>query len=126
MKQRKYINVLYLQANYGYGHGWEDLTAAYTRWAIGQYLNDYNQNEGGDYRIVTRREPITPDALIEKAREIVRRWETKQNERELKVLERAELEKNRELVKKYSAVENFVDLEKSAWNMVENSFTPEQ
>jgi len=39
-----------------YGHGWEDLTAEETRSEIRARLKDYRDNEGGNYRIITRRE----------------------------------------------------------------------
>lgn len=45
-----------LQANYGYGHGWEDICAAKSRTEINQRLKEYRENEGGTYRIVQRRE----------------------------------------------------------------------
>jgi len=38
-----------------YGHGWEDLTAETTRKEIKQRLREYQENEGGEYRIVHRR-----------------------------------------------------------------------
>ena len=37
-----------------YGHGWEDLTAEETRKDIRQRLREYQENEGGNYRIVRR------------------------------------------------------------------------
>jgi len=39
-----------------YGHGWEDLTAEETRAEIRQRLKEYRENEGGNYRIVRKRE----------------------------------------------------------------------
>lgn len=39
-----------------YGHGWEDLTAEETREEIRQRLKEYRENEGGNYRIVRKRE----------------------------------------------------------------------
>lgn len=39
-----------------YGHGWEDLTAEETRAEIRQRLKEYRENEGGNYRIIRRRE----------------------------------------------------------------------
>jgi len=38
-----------------YGCGWEDLTADDTRTVIRQSLRDYRDNEGGRYRVITRR-----------------------------------------------------------------------
>lgn len=61
MKKRKYTYLYVLQGNYGYGHGFEDLFAedkaipgAYSR--IRQTLKEYRENEGGSYRIISRRE----------------------------------------------------------------------
>jgi hypothetical protein len=49
-----------LQGNYGYGHGWEDLTAEETRKECRERLREYQENEGGSYRIVKRAvEPAT-------------------------------------------------------------------
>ena len=45
-----------LQADYGFGHGWEDICAEKSRTEIKQRLKEYRENEGGTYRIVTRRE----------------------------------------------------------------------
>lgn len=51
------MSVLYvLQGDYGYGYGWEDLTAAESSAEARGYLRDYQENEGGCYRIVRRRE----------------------------------------------------------------------
>lgn len=55
------FNYLYvLQGNYGYGHGWEDLTAAdnsFKGWKeIKADKKSYMENEGGTYRIIERRE----------------------------------------------------------------------
>lgn len=44
-----------LQGNYGYGHGWEDLCAEEFRTEINERLKEYRENEGGTYRVVTRR-----------------------------------------------------------------------
>lgn len=43
-----------LQGNYGFGHGWEDLTAEESRKECRQRLREYQENEGGNYRIVRR------------------------------------------------------------------------
>jgi hypothetical protein len=58
---RKYNYLYVLQGNYGYGHGYEDLSAedkadagAYKR--IRQTKKEYIENEGGNYRIIERRE----------------------------------------------------------------------
>jgi len=45
-----------LQGDYGYGDGWEDLTAEDTKEAIRERRREYQDNEGGVYRIVKRRE----------------------------------------------------------------------
>ena len=55
------FNYLYvLQGNYGYGHGWEDLTAAinsFKGWKeVKADKKSYVENEGGTYRIIERRE----------------------------------------------------------------------
>jgi hypothetical protein len=39
-----------------YGHGREDLTAEETREEIRQRLKEYRENEGGNYRIVRKRD----------------------------------------------------------------------
>ena len=49
--QREWV----LQGNYGYGDGWEDLCAEEFRTEINQRLKEYRENEGGTYRVVTRR-----------------------------------------------------------------------
>lgn len=53
----KYVYLHVLQGNYGYGHGWEDLTAEESRREILKRLREYRANEGGNYRIIQRREP---------------------------------------------------------------------
>lgn len=45
-----------LQGHYG-AHGWEDLCAEDTRREALRRLKEYRDNEGGNYRIVTRRSP---------------------------------------------------------------------
>lgn len=72
MKSRKFDYLYVLQGNYGYGHGWEDLTAeeidtakpwiAYR--AIRQSRKEYRENEGGNYRIVKRRELRQPEPVL--------------------------------------------------------------
>lgn len=59
MKARKYDYLYVLQGSYGFG--WEDLTAtdkadpkAYRE--IRANLREYRENEGGSYRIISRRE----------------------------------------------------------------------
>jgi hypothetical protein len=48
-----------VQGNYGYGHGWEDVTAAETWKEAKGYLRDYRENERGvPFRVIRRREKI--------------------------------------------------------------------
>lgn len=64
MKTRKFDYLYVLQGNYGYGHGWEDLTAEEidnkkpldALRAIRQSRKEYRENEGGNYRVIKRRE----------------------------------------------------------------------
>lgn len=66
MKTRKFDYLYVLQGNYGYGHGWEDLSAeeidSKQPWlafrAIRQTRKEYQENERGSYRIIKRREPV--------------------------------------------------------------------
>lgn len=53
---RKYDYLWVLQGNYGYGHGWEDLMASESFKDIRQTKREYVENEGGNYRIIRRRE----------------------------------------------------------------------
>lgn len=53
---KKYTYLFVLQGNYGYGHGYEDLTASESWKEIRQSLKEYRENEGGCYRIIKRRE----------------------------------------------------------------------
>jgi hypothetical protein len=50
----KYEYLHVLQGRYGFG--WEDLTASESRAEVRSNLRDYRQNEGGEYRIIQRRE----------------------------------------------------------------------
>ena len=52
----KYTYLWVLQGNYGYGDGWEDLTASEVHCEIRQNWREYRDNEGGSYRIIQRRE----------------------------------------------------------------------
>jgi hypothetical protein len=61
---RKTRDEFVLQGNYGYGNGWEDLTAEETRKEIRARLREYRENEGGNYRIVCRRVKIDPSAEV--------------------------------------------------------------
>lgn len=56
MKPTKYVYLWVLQGNYGYGHGWEDLTAEESWREIRDRRREYVENEGGSYRIIKRRE----------------------------------------------------------------------
>jgi hypothetical protein len=47
-----------VQGNYGYGHGWEDLTAEDTRKEALTRLREYRANERGPFRLIRRREKI--------------------------------------------------------------------
>lgn len=54
MKKNKFLYLHILQGNYGYG--WEDLTAEDTYKEAREQLKCYRENEGGNYRIIQRRE----------------------------------------------------------------------
>lgn len=54
MKTNKYTYLYVLQGEYGYG--FEDLTASEDRAEVRRDLRDYQENEGGTYRIIRRRE----------------------------------------------------------------------
>lgn len=54
MKVNKYLYLIVLQGDYGYG--WEDLTASESYAEVKSNLKDYKINEGGNYRIIKRRE----------------------------------------------------------------------
>jgi len=54
--KNKYCYLYVLQGDYGYGHGWEDLTASERYREVRQNLREYRENEGGTYRIIQRRE----------------------------------------------------------------------
>ena len=60
MRANKYIYLHVLQGNYGYGHGWEDLTASESYTEVRNDLKAYRENEGGCYRLIQRRE-INPE-----------------------------------------------------------------
>lgn len=55
-RTNKYAYIYVLQGNYGYGDGWEDLTAEESYREIRNRLKEYRENEGGNYRIIQRRE----------------------------------------------------------------------
>ena len=51
--------IFVVQGNYGYGHGWEDVTAETTRAEAKQRLREYRENEQGvPFRLIRRRERI--------------------------------------------------------------------
>jgi hypothetical protein len=49
-----------MQANYGFGHGWEDECTEESRKEINQRLKEYRENAGnvGQYRVIVRRVPV--------------------------------------------------------------------
>lgn len=60
-RPRKTRDVFVVQGNYGYGHGWEDLTAEEHRKEGLARLREYRENEAGTpFRLVSRREKIAP------------------------------------------------------------------
>lgn len=62
MKKRinKWLKEYVVQGNYGYGHGWEDVTAEETYREARQRLKEYRENSPGAHRLITRR-VINPD-----------------------------------------------------------------
>jgi len=54
-KRNKYVYLYVLQGNYGI-YGYEDLTASEDYRDVRRDLKDYQENEGGNYRIIKRRE----------------------------------------------------------------------
>ena len=56
MRRNKCVYLYVLQGNYGYGHGFEDLCASEDRRDVRRDLRAYQENEGGCYRIIQRRE----------------------------------------------------------------------
>jgi len=56
MRKNKYIYLHVLQGDYGYGYGFEDLCASESFREVRQNLKEYRENEGGNYRIIQRRE----------------------------------------------------------------------
>ena len=56
MKINKWRYLYVLQGNYGPLFGFEDLTASETRREVIRDRKDYRENEGGNYRIIKRRE----------------------------------------------------------------------
>ena len=56
MNKNKYQYLYVLQGNYGHGHGWEDLCASESYREVNQNFKEYRENEGGNYRMIERRE----------------------------------------------------------------------
>jgi len=56
MRPNKYTYLWIVQANYGYGHGWEDVAASESHHEARQTLKEYQENEGGRLRLIKRRE----------------------------------------------------------------------
>ena len=54
MRRNKFVYLYVLQGDYGYG--WEDLCASEDRREVRRDLRDLQENEGGCYRIIQRRE----------------------------------------------------------------------
>lgn len=66
---RKTRNVHVVQGNYGYGHGWEDVTAEETRKEALARLREYRENEPGvPFRLIRRRERVETTTTIAHAR----------------------------------------------------------
>ena len=56
MSQNKVAYLHVLQANYGYGHGWEDECQSEDRGEVRQHLREYRENAPDyAYRVVQRR-----------------------------------------------------------------------
>ena len=66
-KTNKYEYLFVLQGNYG--HGWEDLCASESSKEVRQNRKEYRENEGGNYRIIQRREP-----RMVKLSDIIAKW----------------------------------------------------
>jgi hypothetical protein len=58
--RRKMKDEFVMQANYGYGHGWEDECTEETRAEANARLKEYRENAGnvGTYRVIVRRVPV--------------------------------------------------------------------
>lgn len=50
-----YETLYVVQGNYGYGHGWEDLTAERTWKEAKEQLRTYRENESAPFRVIKRR-----------------------------------------------------------------------
>ena len=56
MKQNKYTYLYVLQGDYGYGHGWEDLTASENQREVRDDKKAHRENENARFRTIQRRE----------------------------------------------------------------------
>lgn len=54
-RSTKYEYLYVVQGNYGYGHGWEDLTASTNRKEARANLRDYRKNDPAPTRLIQRR-----------------------------------------------------------------------
>lgn len=54
-KPSKYVDLYVVQGNYGYGHGWEDVSASQTRAEARADLKAYHANSPGSHRLITRK-----------------------------------------------------------------------
>lgn len=60
-RARKTRDIYVVQGNYGYGQGWEDLTAEDDRKEGRERLREYRENESGvPFRLIKRRERLAP------------------------------------------------------------------
>lgn len=65
-RERKTVDEYTLQANYGYGDGWEDITSENNYKDIKAAKKEYEQNEGkGPYKIIKRRVKKVQESLNE-------------------------------------------------------------
>lgn len=51
----KWLKEYVVQGNYGYSHGWEDVTASETYKEAKDDLKAYRENSSGAHRLITRR-----------------------------------------------------------------------
>lgn len=56
-----------VQANYGCGDGWECLCVEDSRKAVISRLKEYQENEGGNYRVVCKRVKIEEGEQCQKS-----------------------------------------------------------
>lgn len=60
--QRKTTDEFHVQANYGYGDGWESVVVEETYKAAKEQKKCYMENDPRAYKIVTKRVPINKEA----------------------------------------------------------------